>query len=712
MSRKAKRPQQQPASSASAVARPAGEETGSAAVAAVERIAPYLAVPVLWLALAGPLFSLPLFKRGLWQLAEPIVIAHFIAAALGAMVLAVWLRAGGRPSRPALLLALPAFLLAAWLLLSGPGGFTGAEWRLRLLGVPQSGFGPLWYTGLGLWLLLGDLVLRQPRAWRLVLWGGMAASAGILVVLGLDRLKGTETVFQVLAYYAWPGLALPVMAWAMPALGRLEIAERIIAGLLAVGLLVLSEALTMMGAALVGLAIALLWWRLPKHGWLGLIRRPAMVGLILAFAALLPLILVSIPALTASIASLEDRRMVWLVIRAAAEQQPVAWLFGNGAGSVSNTMMSHVTFSGFPIWRVNDWHLLTSKYLHAHNWLMQALHDGGLPAVLLTAWLLLQPAWLAQDQHLAQRRGLALGLVVAYILSLGLWFELIFAVPYMALAWIAVIGRQGIPLVAGGNAAPVRAAPMRAVLIRRTAAASSLILISVTYIWGAILLDRYAREIDQQRAWFSAETEPQRQPLAPPPPLPADPRRADIQIADMVDYEIRFLVGRHEPGKPTPNFEREAARIDWLRQIIVLRLPETTSPLIPLYGSTLFDEIMLRPTLAAYRPLLLPHVALWRQIIERGLELAPWRSNIALGYLNWTFQTGQLDKVRELALRLRKARPEDPIGLFFEGGMLMQQPEPEAKRQGAALARRAIAAGVEQFFPLDDNFKALINSVR
>ncbi|WP_428245585.1 hypothetical protein [Ferrovibrio sp.] len=669
-------------------------------VSRTDRIAAYAAVPVLWLALAGPLFSLPVFKRGLWELAEPIVIALFAAAGLAALLLAAWLAAGGRPSRPARLLALPAFLLAVWLLVSGPGGFSGVEWRLRLLGVPQSGFGPLWYAGLGLWILLGDLVLRQPRAWRLVLWGGFAASAATLVVLGLDRIGGTSTVFQVLAYYAWLGLALPAMAWALPMQGRLDIAERILAGLLAFGLLVLSEAMTMMGAAVIGLALALLWWRLPQGGLFGLARRPAMLALILAGAALLPLLLVSIPSLVGDVASLESRRMVWLMMWAVPEYQPLAWLVGNGAGTISNTMMSHVIFSGHPLWRVDEWDMLTSNYLHAHNWLLQALHDGGLPAVLLTAWLMLQLVWLAAPM----RRGMALGLMVAYLLSLGLWFELIFAVPYMALAWIAVLGRQAQP------AAQMQG--VRNATWARASAAGGLILLAAAYFWGAVVQERFARQIDLQLAWFSDRDEAQRPPLVPPPPLPEDPRRADMQFADLINFQLRSLVYRHEPGQPPPYAEREAARITWLLQIIQQRLADTLSPLLPLHGEKLFSEIMLRPGMAAYQPLLLPHIGLWRQIVERGVELAPWRSDMALGYLNWTLQNGRQDLTRELAQRLRRARPEDPIGLFYESALLILQPDLEAKRRGAELARRAMAAGVEQFFELNDTYKAAIAAIK
>lgn len=656
-------------------------------------MAAYAAVPALWFALAGPLFTLPFFKRGLWELAEPLVIAHFAACGLGALVLAAWFAAGGRASRPAQLLALPAFILAAWLLVSGQDGYTGSAWRLRLLGVPQSGLGALWYAGLGLWLLLGDLALRHAQARRLVLWGGFAASAGIIAVLVRDRVNDTETVFQVLAYYAWPGLTLPVLAWALPMQGRLGIAERVLAGLLALALLILGQALSMLAAAAVGLVITLLWWRLPQSGLPGLARRPAVLACLVLAAALLPLILVSQPVLTAPIASLESRRMLWLMMWSIPEQQPLAWLLGNGAGSMPNTMLTQLTFSGHSLWQTDDWDMLTSRYFHAHNWLLQALHDGGLPAVLLLAWLLTQPIWLAP----AARRGMALAVAIAYLLALGLWFDLIFALPYLALAWVAVV-QPASPPAARASA-------------WRLPACVAFLMLSGLFFWAAMGLERYARQIDQQLAWFSDKADAQRLPLLPPPALPRDPRDADMQLADMLLYQIHALTYRQEEAGTAPYPEREIQRIEWILEILRSRLPETRSPLLLLHGERLFSDIMLRPSLVAYRPLLQPHLPLWRQIIEQSLKAAPYRSDITQGYLNWTLQNGRLAETLALARQIRLARTEDPIGLFFEGAVLVQEADAARKQQGIGLLRRAVAAGVEQFFPLDDTFKRSIGAL-
>lgn len=666
----------------------------AAGAARIERLAAYAGVPVLWFAVAGPVFSLPVFKRGLWELAEPLVIAHFAASGLAALLLAAWLAGGGRFSRPALLLALPAFALAVWLLVSGPGGFVAAEWRLRLLGVPQSGLGPLWYAGFGLWLLLGDLVLRHALAWRLVLWGGFAASAVILVVLGIDRINNSvSSLFHVLAYYAWPGLALPAIAWALPIRDRLALVERLLAILIALGLLVLGKAISMMAGAGAGLVIALLWWRLPQDGLPGLLRKPVVVAALVATAALLPLLLVSLPEVTANFDSLESRRKVWLMIWSVPAHEPLAWLVGNGAGSMPSTMLTQLAFSEHPLWKIDEWDMLKSRYFHAHNWLLQALHDGGLPAVLLLAWLLIQPVWLAP----AARRGMALGLVVAYLLALGLWFELIFALPYLALAWIGIM-QPAQPGVAGATA-------------MRHAAIAALFVFAGVFFWAAVGLERYARQIDQQLAWFSNTPDIERPPLGPPPALPTDPRDADMQLADMLSYQIQGVISRQEEAHVPPYPEREVQRIEWILQILRTRLPDTRSPLFLLHGERIFSDLMLRPSMAAYHPLLLPHLSLWRQIIERSLQLAPHRSDMAQGYLNWTLQSGRRSETLSLARLIRQAKAEDPIGLFFEGAVLTLEDNAAHKSQGMALLRRSLAAGVEQFFPVDASFKRNIGAL-
>lgn len=681
-----------------------------------ERWFAFAAIPVFWLGLAGPLYTLPLFKRGYWELAEPLVIASFAAAGLAALLLAIWHLAGGRSARPALQLALPAFLLGAWLFFSGPDGFSLADWRLRLLGVAQSGYGALWFCALGLWLLLADLLHRNALAWRLALWAALLALAGMAGVLIADRVLQRSTVFNVLAYYGWPGLMLPAIALGLPPLrsaarrfqgGFLPILagrpEMPFALLLALLLLVLCKAITLLAAGIIGLVLALaltlpMRWPVLK----GLQQRPALHWLLLVSAALAPLILVSLPELTQYVQSLESRRLVWRMVWSMLNEQPLYWLVGQGAGTTPDMMMRQLAMAGHPLWDLDGWDLLTGDYFHVHNWLMQALRDGGLPAVALMGWLLLRPVWLARPE----RRGAALGLGVAYLLGLGLWFELIFVLPYLALAWLALV------LPAAGE--PVSTDSPSASRLR-FAMPAMLLLLAGCFGWSAHVLERFARQFDAQIGWMYEPGEVRRSgpaqmagPRLPPPPYPEDPRRQDVVMADMMMGLNSLFITRYGADQPPAAHERHVQRLQWQVRIIGDHLASARSPRFAFFASQMFSNVMLLPKLEILRPILLPHLPLWRQTIERGLQLAPKRPDIALEYLNWTIQNGRRDETLSVARLLRQRNPDDPIGLYFEGGALVLREDQASKQQGIALLRRALAAGVELYFPVDAAVKQSI----
>lgn len=665
----------------------------AAALTKADRIAGFCAVPVLWFALAGPIFSTPVFEQGVWSRAEPMVVAGFAAAGLGALILLLWMLAGGRPSRSSVKLALPAFGLALWLLISGPGGIAGAEWRERLLGVPQSGLGALWYGALGIWMLLGNLVLRQVPAWRLTVLGALLAALGVVLVQGVDLLLGSSSLILVKAYYAWPGMMLPVMALALPRAGRIDQLQLGAAMLLSIGLLLLGAAASLVGAALIGALLALFWPRLATAP-----LRPAGIGLLVAVAALAPLALVSIPDLVRSFSSLEARRLTWLVVRGTLEHEPLTWLIGHGAGSMPDTMAAELNNAGVALWRQGEWDFLWRDYFHAHNWILQSLHDGGLPALLLLAWLICQPLWLASPA----RRGIALGVVVAYLLGVGVWFELIFLLPFMGLAWATLVQSeiQGAPSVVRSGTVQRRLLPGAGIL--------ALLFLAASLLWGMYVLQRFSREFQEQIAWFAAVDDlvPMGQP---PPPLPIDPRRNELVLADFMRHMTGNMITRHERlSSRAVNTAGEAQRLAWMIDIIRQRLPETASPRFAVQATRVFSEAMLRPSLAPYRPALLPSLPLWQLAVERALSLAPKRTDAALEYLNWTLQQGLHERTLAMARLLRQRRAEDPLGLFFEGGVMALKTEPGAKEQGIALLRRAVAAGVEQFIPLEESFKAQI----
>jgi|GEM_PF-1828250 len=668
----------------------------AASVVTADRIAALCAVPVLWLALAGPLFSTPFFQQGVWNRAEPLVVAGFAAAALAALVLVGWMIAGGRPSRSACLLVLPVFGLAVWLMASGPGGFAAAEWRERLLGVPQSGLGALWYGALGIWMLLGDLVLRQAVAWRLTVLGASLAALAVLLVQSADLLLGGSSLLLVKAYYAWPGIMLPAMALALPKAGGLDRLQLGAVLLLSIGLLLLGAAATLIAAAFLGLALALLWPRFAAAR----APRTMLLWLLVTVAALAPLVLISMPDLVRSFTSLEARRLTWLVVRGVLEHEPLTWLIGQGAGSMPDTMAAELNNAGVALWRQGEWDFLWRDYFHAHNWILQSLHDGGLPALLLLAWLICQPLWLAP----MARRGIAMGVVVAYLLGIGVWFELIFLLPFMALAWAALVHPE---TPKASSLAPSGAAARR---LLPGAGILALLCLAATLFWGAYVLQRFSREFQDQIAWFAAVDD-----LVPivqaPPPLPVDPRRSDLVAADFMRHMTSNLIIRHERlSSRAVNTAGEAQRIAWMIEIMRARLPETTSARFAVQATRVISEIILRPSLEPYRLAMLSSLPLWQLAIERALALAPRRIDVALEYLNWTLQQGLHERTLAMARLLRQRNTEDPLGLFFEGGVMALKAELGAREQGMALLRRAVAAGVEQFIPLEESFKAQIGA--
>jgi len=662
-----------------------------------ERLAAYAALPVIWLGCAGSMVSLPPFEHGFRAQSEPILFTAFAAAGLAALVLAGWIAAGGRPSRPALLVALPAFLLALWLMVSGPQGFAFVHWRLRLLGDPSFGLGALWYAAIGLWVLLGDLVLRQPQARQLALLGAIAVSLPMLGAYVVEYITGTSSGLLVRAFYTWPALFLPIWAAALykddGRQGRWLLMAAIAVSLL---LLAMSRTATLVGAAAVGAAVALAWPRLraPPLTWL---RHPVMVWALVAAAALLPLLLISLPALTANQPSLESRRLTWMVVRGALEHEPAMWLRGLGAGSMSGTLAAETLAAGFPVWRLQEWDFLSRDYSNAHNWLLQVLHDGGLPALLLLAWLIAMPLRLARPE----RRGLALALTVAYWLGLGLWFEHTLSLAFIGITWAALVApseperskqRQEKPESLGKHRPALAAAGI-----------AGLLLLGGTGLWAAVALERMSAMFNPLVAWF----DPKLGVSGPVPPTPVDPRRADVVLADFIKAHANSLVWRHQPANgQTLDMAWEAQRSAALLGMIAAQISQTTSVQFALTSERFLSDLMQRQELASYRPPTMEALSLWRRVVEQALMLAPRRNDVALGYLTWTFANRGFDQVRAMARRLQALDANDPIALFFEAGILSQSGSEADRSQAADLLRRAMLHDLERYFPLDDNFKA------
>lgn len=630
--------------------------------------------------LAGPLASLPPFESGLWERAEPIVIWMHAAAALAAVALLMawqaWL-----PLQPRGQVALPVLAAAA-----GLWGFVAAirlgQGMPHWLGAAQTGFGGMWHMELSLWLLAGFALLRFPAAWRAAVWSGIAVAAIVVLLKIGARFAGWSVLISISAYYGWLGFALPVIATAHrdDRLGRLRFGFACAAG---AGLLGVSESLTMVAAAAAGLLVLGLGRFLSARSDRDrLFNRLAVIAIL--GAAILPFMLLHWPELTKHSSSLESRRLVLQILAAARADDPIAWVTGFGFGSTANSIAAHMGAIDAHLWDYQGWDALRRNYFHSHNWVAEHLHAGGVPGVLLGLALFLAIPLCASGR----RRPLAAGFAVAYLSSLGLWFELAFVLPWFGLAVAALIGDEA----AGPE--PLSAPQWRPVV------ATALAGIAGLAVWAAIALTEQARGFSQVMAWSSGS-------LQMPPPVPKDRRGGDDALAEFIGDEIFRIAGRailrHGAGDSA-----DAARLLWLADALALRREQTQSALLLLAGERVFSETMLRQEMQAYRPALIARLDEWQKIVERALQLAPSRSDVSVGLFNHWFLSGNRTATLELSRRVLTIRPDDPVGLYFEGGTLVQDPDPARRARGLLLLRQALEREVERYLPVDPAIKRLI----
>ena len=619
--------------------------------------------PAIALAIALPLpfFSLPLFALGHWDKAEPLQIWFHLTAALAGLAVALAVQVQGRPAlervaHPYVLLPLS---LGLWSAVTAP-------WHrlplLTLTGAPQSGFGTLWYLNLAAYCACALLVAQDRRMWNLLV--GLAAACGVL----LSALKawdirsleggGPHLLLYVAGYYAWFALSLPL-------LGSGESRRRIL-GLLAITALLLaaSQAKTAQGAMLLGIVIALAGHRMA-------IPRPVAAGGVLA-AAFLPFAVLHLVPPVQGAASLLDRVLVHRMLFADWAENP-AWLMGHGWGRTHDAFQKWLATAGQRLWEPT-WTFLGGDYFHSHSWLLESLHAEGAVGVMLTLGGFLAIPWFAAERH----RAAATGFAIAYVLFQGLWFELCLSLPVFALA----LGR-----VADNT-------QIRAPLPSRRTVWAVLGALAIAQLGTAAALFHYSRAIGQAEAGLKA---------APPRPttLPVDFRGSDLPAAELIRDRMEVLAAR-------PSLPPEMARsVVWpLLDFVDTRATATPTLLLLTAGLDTMTHIHVTGGLAtAYDPALL---ARWRRWLDRLLAVAPLRADQIIPYVTAALAQGRLDEVDALAAGLLARQNDHPVGLYYQGLVILVRNDPARKAAGLAMIRLAIKNRLDVYMPIDPSLKALL----
>jgi hypothetical protein len=638
----------------------------------LQRVAALAVAPALLL----PLASLPIFETGQWARAEPVVIAAHAAAALAAFTLAI-LAIAGRLDTDCLRPAWPAFALALWSL---AGAWSQDNLAGGILGTPQSGQGAIWYLDLALWLVVAGLAVRSAAAWRLLTDLAAATGWAVALIAIWGRLSDNPLLIFVTAYYAWPALALPAMLLAHP--GGPGWLWRVTAVLgAALALLIAADSKTFALIALLAAVFCALSWRCAAR--LPLLRSRSFGLVVIAATAAIPFVTIASGLAAYLGPSMRARVLVSQIVLARLREQWDVWCIGLGWGRTPDAFATHLDVVRAPLWDYAQWDFLERDYFHSHNLLTEAVLAAGLPGAVLAIAIPAIPMWLAPSA----KRPYAIAFAGAWLLALGVWFELAFALPVFALAVAALCHTEATtgPSVVGRT---------------RYLAGGLAIAATIALSGTAAMLLQQARSADQVIAWLKT-------PHASLPPLAAL-RGDDRILAAIVSYTMQDMKDRAAAN--TPVVEVEARRIKWMVAALDDRMSETRNPALPIVGSNLLVDLALNQSLSVLRDPLAELLLRWPQWLDRAMVLAPERSDLPIGYVSWRLALGDYSEVLIWARRLRQRDPDDPVGLYYEGGVFVLQSDPKLRQQGLSLLRRALDRGVERYIPLEEDFKTKIRA--
>lgn len=621
------------------------------------------------LALALPIAfgSLPIFAFGYWSKAEILPILLHVTAALGSLGLLIGVASGKGNARGALWhpQVLAVAVLAVWTVLALPVVDLPL---LSLAGTVQSGFGGLWFFDFAV-LIACALTVKPYRRW----WIGLQwwACALTLALAGLklhDWLyPSRHLLIYVAAYYGWIGLALAAIigcdrprrwSWALSIVGAVA----------AISVVLCSLSMAAMALLAAGVALVAVGWLGRKRTWVAALTASRGAAVVLVgMAAFLPYALLRwVPAL-GQVESLRDRQLLQKMIHAAlGEQSMAAWLFGNGWGRVQDAYHAHLGASGEVLWRPT-WIFLESDYFHAHNWMLESLFATGLPGMLLSfAGVLAIPLFAAPE-----RRTIAIALATALATMNALWFPLAISLPFAALAIAAI------------------SAPTARLMPAPRAGIAALGLVLVMQLGFAATQSVFIHNVEAFRAGRLAD-------------FPRDPRGSDLTASGVIRDDMAALAQAQHLAPDAKS--RGDAMIRHLAQ----RLPDSTSSHFLVTATNVLTRIYGSGELPGLAPGVPGGKALWRGTVDRLLTVAPHRTDAVIPYLTHHAIIGELAETSRVTKGIRARAPEDPVGLYFAGLLLVLEPAPAAKRQGIQFLQAAKAAGIERFMPLDPAVQKII----
>lgn len=730
--------------------RPSSAAADSALIPYPAALAAMLALVVgCWTLFAG---TEP-FYFGHWLQSEPITIAAALIASLAAASLVLAVIGGAKAALFLRLVRHPALLLlglfCVWGLLSAPWHLVSwASW----FGYPEQGEGIWSWLALLVFVLAAWMVRAHEGLWKGVLIsGGLATLALSLVVLiAPQRSPWTPFFFPdftaflalyagVALYSGWPRrrtAAPPSPSRALWAGGREE--GLILGGALAVACvaLIASQNKTAYAILLAMSPMVVLALLVKRARWS--VSGPVLAGLIALFGIVITLgiyleVMVDgwpfkgIPVLNAILAlldqppltipTIESRAYHLEIIRAAMANDPLHLVTGYGWGSFIDVQpmairdmidAGHVSIAGGKdSYSSSTWDAINANYFHSHNYLGEALMALGLPGLILAAaWPACLPLAATPEKRLP-----------AFVLGAGFvgfasgWFQFPGHLPLMAIAIASVLPSPG-QLAAdmqGGAAlaaSPGREKPGRRIALLGISGGVTIAMVLTTAVFYTQA--RRSTVFERQISTTHPISRDQFPCLDPEGRRDSEEETCSTLTPDFGRGGIALMKAAWRLVMSIRDTMEEKGEVPpaFLFEQLALLLSDLDRWQQRNYTvQTILATVLLRNNLyipeapPAYQRLVAPVLAGWGDQVEAVLHRLPGRTDLAAVYYHHLLARGDERRLLESAEHLLLRRPQDPVGLWFSGIVLLGRPGQE--REGLRRMRLALDRHLERLMHVE-----------
>lgn len=594
-----------------------------------------------WLAALAFFASLLPWRIGVWVDTEPMVLAMHASALSCTVGLAVcaWARPGlVRPvlAHPAVLAAV---FVAVWTLIAAP--FVAFPF-LSFLGAPQLGEGGLFYAECAVLLAGGMLLGRWRRAKVLFVAPAIAVCVAVPVIVAIGaRIDPAQPwwLFKFDDYLAWYAVIGATLVLALR-VDRLVLRYALALLVAAPGLAVSGNLSAIAVILAIAFPVAVGAELSQRQGerlerW---VRRSVAVSIpALAMAGVLA---VWVAGEAGLVASLVSRLNMYRTLLATIGDDPAILAVGQGWGQINIAVLLHLADSGAVIWD-GSWDLSARDIPHSHNFAVEALLGGGIPAALGSL------AMVAALPLLARRRNTAAASFSALAFSgIGaMWFQL----PATSALAMMALG------LAGGPVSP-RRRRHRARFVGAPAILALLAALALAQAACLYWLADYALSARQARLAGYQDLQ-----AAACGDFPQDAMRGSIGLAQQFDTEMRAALS----GGIQDETQWQALRR--LHCVVARRAAEEQAPRLMLADLLFRGQVANDPALAEIRNRFADAIATWRPALERFVATAPGRTEVAVPYLTWLLTGKRANEVVSFAELLLHQNPDDPIGHWFLG---------------------------------------------